>query len=362
MACRPWLNTTMHPERPASPDPVAPPGHDNPSSRPVSLHAIVTTVNVLAEQGIAAAEVLAGSGIPPERLLEPARLINHHQELTVFDTARRLSQDDALGLRLGHAMHTSNYGILGYTMLVSPTLRVALETAIRFPLLLASYFTLRLEERGKDACLLAEGYRYREDLLSFNAEMCLSSMWTIARDCMGVRWSPKAVHMSFAPPAHAGLYPAIFGQAGCFDMAENALLFPAKWLDRPQPLADAVSFHMALEQCQRQQQQWASSHGSALVARVLRLMQSDPVRFARLDELTATLHMSERTLRRKLAALGTSFQALLDQARHQQALHLLQESSLSIGMIAERLGFAESASFRHAFARWTGKRPSDLRR
>jgi hypothetical protein len=166
----------------------------------VSLHAIVTTVNVLAEQGIAAAEVLAGSGIPPERLLEPARLINH-QELTVFDNARRLSQDDALGLRLGHAMHTSNYGILGYTMLVSPTLRVALETAIRFPLLLASYFTLRLEERGKDACLLAEGYRYREDLLSFNAEMCLSSMWTIARDCMGVRWSPRAVHMCL--PARA---------------------------------------------------------------------------------------------------------------------------------------------------------------
>jgi hypothetical protein len=170
----------------------------------VSLHAIVTTVNVLAEQGIAAAEVLAGSGIPPERLLEPARLINHHQELTVFDNARRLSQDDALGLRLGHAMHTSNYGILGYTMLVSPTLRVALETAIRFPLLLASYFTLRLEERGKDACLLAEDYRYREDLLSFNAEMCLSSMWTIARDCMGVRWSPRAVHMCFARPRMPG--------------------------------------------------------------------------------------------------------------------------------------------------------------
>ncbi|MBA4708386.1 AraC family transcriptional regulator [Aquitalea aquatica] len=346
----------------SSKDSAVLPGGNNPSGRPVSLHAIVATVNVLAEQGIAAADLLAGSGIPPERLQEPARLINHHQEMTVFDNARRLSCDEALGLRLGRAMHTSNYGILGYTMLVSPTLRVALETAIRFPLLLASYFTLRLEERGKEAWLLADDYHYRADLLSFNAEMCLSSMWTIAGDCMGVRWSPKAVHMSFPLPAHAGFYPAIFGHAGHFDMADNALVFPAKWLDRPQPLADAVSFHMALEQCQRQQEQWASSHGSALVARVLRLIQSDPVRFARLDELTTTLHMSERTLRRKLAALGTSFQALLDQARHQQSLHLLHDTRLSIGMIAERLGFAESASFRHAFARWTGKRPSDLRR
>ncbi|WP_293760530.1 AraC family transcriptional regulator [uncultured Aquitalea sp.] len=334
----------------------------SPASRPVSMHGVVATAALSAERGVPVEALLAGSGIPPERLQEPARLISHHQELTVFDNARRLTGDESLGLLLGKAMHVSSYGILGYTMLVSPTVRVALDTAIRFPLLLGSYFRLEVTEEGKTARLRACDYAYHADLYRFNAEMCLSSMWSIIRDCMGVRWAPTAVRMRFAEPGHAGLYPSMFGQAGQFGADEDAVLFPAKWLDRPQPLADAVSFHMALEQCERQQTQWLNSEGSALIARVQGLMQADPARFASVAELTAAMHMSERTLRRKLAALGTSFQALLDQARHQQALHLLHHTSLPITRIAERLGFAEPASFRHAFARWTGRRPSDLRR
>lgn len=332
------------------------------ASRPVSLHGIVATASALADGQFSLETLLAGSGIAPERLQEPARLINHHQELTVFDNARRLSHDEMLGLRIGRAMHISSYGILGYTMLVSPTVRVALDTAIRFPMLLGSYFRLHVEEHGKLARLVASDYAYRDDLFPFNAEMCLSSMWSIVQDCMGVRWPPAAVHLQFAEPAHAGAYPAIFGQKGRFGMPDNALEFPLKWLDRPQPLADAVSFHMAIEQCERQQEQWASSQGSALVARVLRLIQADPIRFGLLSEISGALHMSERSLRRKLSLQGTSFQALLDRARAQQALHLLRNTALPVARIAERLGFAESASFRHAFLRWTGKRPSELRR
>ncbi len=330
--------------------------------RPVSLHGVVATARLLVERGVAVEALLAGSGIPPQRLQEPARLISLHQELRIFDNARRLSGDESLGLRLGKAMHISSYGILGYTMLVSPTVRVALETAIRFPLLLGSYFRLAVEEDGRQARLLARDYACQPDLYRFNVEMCLSSMWSIVCDCMGVCWPPTAVHMRFAEPAHAALYPQIFGQQGLFSCSEDALLFPAKWLDRPQPLADAVSFHMAQEQCERLQSQWQASQGTALVARVQRLLQSDPARFACISELTAVLHMSERTLRRKLAASGTAFQALLDEARQQQALQLLQHSQLSIGQIAEQLGFAEPASFRHAFTRWTGRRPSELRR
>jgi AraC-like DNA-binding protein len=335
---------------------------DMAASRPVSLHGIVATASVLAERNIPLEALLAGSGIPAERLQEPARLINHHQELIVFDNARRFSQDESLGLRIGRAMHISSYGILGYTMLASPTVRVALDTAIRFPLLLGSYFRLRVDADDKLARLIASDYVYRDDLFRFNAEMCLSSMWTIIQDCMGVRWPAAAVHLQFDAPTHAESYPFVFGQKGLFGMADNALEFPAKWLDRPLPLADAVSFHMAIEQCERQEEQWASSLGSALVARVLRLMQSDPVRFGLVAELADALHMSERTLRRKLSLQGTSFQSLLDRAREQQALHLLRNTSLSVARIAEHLGFAESASFRHAFMRWTGKRPSELRR
>ncbi|CUA83368.1 AraC-type DNA-binding domain and AraC-containing proteins [Gulbenkiania indica] len=346
----------------AAPIVLSPDRASDAATAATSLHTVATTVSLLGRHGIAPEALLAGSGITPACLTEPARLVTHAQELVVFANARRLLGDDTFGLRLGQSLHISSYGLLGYTLLVSPTLRQALASAIRFPLLLGSYFRLRVEEKGDTARLVADGYHYRADLHALNAEMCLSSMWTIARDCTGLPLAPSAVTLAFRAPAHHALYADIFGQAGTFEASENALIFPAEWLDRPQPLADPVSYHMALEHCERLEGEWAASQGSGFVARALRLVRTDPARYAQAPQLAAALHVSERTLRRRFAALGTSFQAVIDQVRCEEAQHFLRHTALPVSAIAERLGFAEPASFRHAFQRWTGRRPSDIRR
>jgi len=73
------------------------------------------------------------------------------------------------------------------------------------------------------------------------------------------------------------------------------------------------------------------------------------------------MNCSERTLRRHLQALGSSYQQLLDELRFERAKHLLHEARLPIHRIAEELGFSETASFRHAFLRWSGVAPSHFR-
>lgn len=77
---------------------------------------------------------------------------------------------------------------------------------------------------------------------------------------------------------------------------------------------------------------------------------------------TTRLHRSERTLRRHLQQLNTSFQHLLDEVRYDKARQLLLNTDLPIYLIAEQLGYSETASFRHAFQRWSGLAPSELRR
>ncbi|MDT4890911.1 HTH-type transcriptional regulator GadW [compost metagenome] len=74
------------------------------------------------------------------------------------------------------------------------------------------------------------------------------------------------------------------------------------------------------------------------------------------------LHRSERTLRRHLQQLNTSFQRLLDEVRYDKARQLLIQTDLPIYLIAEQLGYSETASFRHAFQRWSGQPPSLYRR
>lgn len=70
---------------------------------------------------------------------------------------------------------------------------------------------------------------------------------------------------------------------------------------------------------------------------------------------------SGRTLRRRLQAVGSSYQQLLDELRFDHAKHLLAEAQLPVYRIAELLGFSETASFRHAFIRWSGVPPREFR-
>jgi AraC-like DNA-binding protein len=80
-----------------------------------------------------------------------------------------------------------------------------------------------------------------------------------------------------------------------------------------------------------------------------------------MGEVAAAMCMSERTLRRRLQKEGTTFAALCDEIRRSTAEQLLTCSHLPVEHIAGRLGYAEPASFIHAFKRWKGRTPGAFR-
>ncbi|MEF1226965.1 AraC family transcriptional regulator, partial [Vibrio fortis] len=74
------------------------------------------------------------------------------------------------------------------------------------------------------------------------------------------------------------------------------------------------------------------------------------------------LGMSSRTLRRHLKTCGTSYQQILDHVRFHLAKHYLHSTQFSIEEISERVGFSDSANFRHAFRKWSGVAPRAFRK
>jgi AraC-like DNA-binding protein len=79
------------------------------------------------------------------------------------------------------------------------------------------------------------------------------------------------------------------------------------------------------------------------------------------SEIAQKLHLSPRTLARRLAAEGTTFARVLDEMRRELAARHLEDEKLSISQVAWLIGFQEVAAFTHAFRRWTGKTPSMVR-
>jgi AraC-like DNA-binding protein len=82
----------------------------------------------------------------------------------------------------------------------------------------------------------------------------------------------------------------------------------------------------------------------------------------RIESLGRALAMSPRTLQRRLAAEGVSYQSLLEDARKEAAGRYLADGTLAIGEIAYLLGYSEPAPFHRAFRRWYGKTPEAFRR
>jgi len=79
------------------------------------------------------------------------------------------------------------------------------------------------------------------------------------------------------------------------------------------------------------------------------------------EEVAERLHMSPRTLQRKLAESGTTYKEMLDDTRHALALAYLSAPQHSVNEVTYLLGFSSGSCFTRAFRRWTGKSPSNWR-
>jgi AraC-like DNA-binding protein len=131
-------------------------------------------------------------------------------------------------------------------------------------------------------------------------------------------------------------------------------------LSYPLVTADPVALRLAAEQCARELA--SLSAGGRLIRTVRGLVWESEGRFRSAFEVATALHMSPRSLRRKLQEQGVSLLALLDQERRDRALVLLRSPERSIAEVAERLGYQNARNFERAFRRWTGRTPAVYRR
>jgi AraC-like DNA-binding protein len=92
------------------------------------------------------------------------------------------------------------------------------------------------------------------------------------------------------------------------------------------------------------------------------LLLSSPGNLPDAATAAAKMRLGERTLRRRLADEGTTFQAILDEVRCRIATDYLVSTHLSTQEIAELLGFSEATNFRRAFLRWTQRSPTSYRK
>jgi AraC-like DNA-binding protein len=323
-----------------------------------TLHSIALILRLLGSDSDASAQsLLLGSGIRLADLQHPDMRITTAQEMRVCANASARCQ--ALGLLLGRRMHVSSYGLIGFAMLSSTTLGDALRLALQYPALLGTYFQLSLQHEGDTVWLQADGYRDQAELATFNVEFCLASLKLVCDDLLGQPLPLQGLRVAHATPSYVDEYHASFACPQQFEANNNAFGFAATWLEQRLPLADAVTHSDMLERCQQLNREFVQRQ--ALITRCRQLLSTQLITPPGLESLAQQLNCSARSLRRHLGHAGSSYQKLLDELRFTRARQLLEQQELPIQQIAELMGYSETASFRHAFQRWSGLSPSRFR-
>jgi AraC-like DNA-binding protein len=188
------------------------------------------------------------------------------------------------------------------------------------------------------------------------AEYTISDVLNAARVALGPAVRPARVSFRHAPPDDIRVHRDWFGPGLGFDEEHTEIVFARELLDLPLGTAQP-DLHTLIERqmvATGLEQPTTPTVAEAARAALCAGLADGALRAA---DVAAALHMSERTLHRRLAAEGVHLHQLLDDVRRQQALDLLAHTDLATKEIAAALGFASARSFHRAFRRWTGSTP-----
>lgn len=336
-----------------------PPHLDHPI-HPTNL--IAALVDELADSGVAVVLALQGSGIAPDKLQAPDTRITYRQILAVFGNAVRLAPDPGLLLRAGQRLHFAAYGVVGYSVLSSPTHAASAELAIRYSRLVGQLVDVDFLQEDNTAIWLYAPIFWRdpaEPLYRAALEFHLASHVTVCKNLYGPGFRLTELRTQFPEPAHAQLYEDVFQCPVRFGQTGNELRYSAHRMDEPMTYANAVTHASVSEMCEQHLAQVRGSSG--LGADIHRILVQHPGRFPDVEAMAAELSLSARSLRRRLEAEGTSYRQILASVREHLALAYLRKTTMTHEEIAAQLGYSDAANFRHAFIRWTGRNPSDFR-
>ena len=330
--------------------------HDDPV---VPLHHPRVLVETAVSQGAERTAVLAGTSITDAMLESPDARISYQQFGVLIRNALALTGNPGLGLDVGRRLHLPQLGMVGLAIMSTSTMRDAFEAGLRHHKRVSPNYDLSLEIDGAIARFIIRESVPTAPFQAFGIETLLTAWQLQGRTLLGKPVPIRRVQFAYPRPSYAERYHEVCDFPFEFDASTTVVELDAAFLDERLAFGDPASAKLA-EQIIAERP-LTSSESDGLVLQVRRRISAARGKAPEVGQIARELQTSERSLRRGLQELGTSYQELLDEVRHERALDWTRSTAMPFDQIASQLGFSDVRSFRRAFKRWTGRTPSELR-
>lgn len=283
----------------------------------------------------------------------------HRMVSNIIGIQRR---EPGLSLLSGQRAVPVTHGPIGVAAMTSETLGEALGLFSKYMSTRSQIFVLDYLQDSADFHALVFNFLPEQDeVLQFLIESILASAFTCAEALLGQSLQGTEVYFTFPEPDYMADFDRAF--PGChvhFNAGRNAILVPQHYIDYPLIAKDRQLQSMALQQCEAVRD--LQERKGAVSESILFRLQEAGGHLLTLDTLAEQMHLTRRTLIRRLQDEGTSYQRLYDSAISRRAVFLISLPGATVATVAEELGYAEPVSFRRAFRRWFGITPSEYRR
>lgn len=327
-----------------------------------------STAGVVARQacalvsaaGLDIAPLLAQAGLTTAQIEDPDSRFPAQSQIKLLQLAADALQDDLLGFRLGRDSDLRQVGLLYYVLASSNILGESLQRAERYSVL--NNEGIALHVGGEHASKLEFDYVGLERQSDrHQIEYLLTAIVRICRELTHRDLRPSQVRMVHRHSEAALDLNAFLGCEVAFGSDADEIVFSENVAELPVVTGDPYLNSLLIKFCEEALSEHAAAHSSLrhdLENAIARLL---PHGKAHVDNVAAELGMSRRTLGRRLAAEGLTFAGVLAELRVDLAKSQLREGTLTISQIAWLLGYREVSGFTHAFKRWTGKTPREIR-
>jgi AraC-like DNA-binding protein len=322
----------------------------------VAARLLLPFVTAADQLGLRVDAGLASVGLTRADLENPELRVSHFAADRLIRNSLRAYPD--FGLIAAEHLLPVHLDIVEYAARSQPTLRGALEHAIRYYALLHDGFEANLTLDDQNATVRF-GFGSLQ-LVEAAYEFVLAVHHLSTRRMTGKPdLSPSAVHFKHPRPENIARHEHLFRAQLSFGQPQYALIYPRSFMDLPLIAADSGLAQLLERHASEALQRLGRS--ALLRERVREFVRQDLTGKLTAEHMAKRLGMSPRTLHRRLVDEGITYRALVDDVRREMALHCLRDPQLSIGEVGYLLGFTTSAAFHRAFRRWTGTTATQYR-
>jgi AraC-like DNA-binding protein len=327
-----------------------------PSIAATSTRAMVRTAEA---RGIPIADLLEEAGLARESLEDPDARIPAATVLTLWNALRERARDPALQLFAPVSLPFGAYRVIDYLVAASATVGDGVGRFARFFGLVAESVSLTIEQDREEhrLCLAMAG---GGPVPPVYVDYVFAAL--VGRVRMRIRPELRVHRVDLrrpAPPA-TDPYTEVFRAPVRFDATYDRLCFDdEEWVASIEGADEALA--KVLEEHARILAKRIPRARSGFRSEVERAIGTVLPEGGSAGKVARVLHVSVRTLQRKLDAEGTSFREVYETVVSQLAMTYLSDPKVSMAEVAFLLGFSDPSSFNRAFRRWTGETPGRWR-